>query len=432
MAGHVEVGHLPQHSVTIADRGQKLWLATGAVVCLLSCWYFALTIAPAGLGVSAPTVQQGLMPGWLGCREILHARNPYRSELTNQAEASVYGRALTPGEQQNEHRFAYPVSFAFLFFPIALLPFEEAQIVMLATCLVLSALSVRLWMLRTQFGRLDLLLCSAFTFASYPVILGLQLRQPTLIVASLLALCAYCVRSGRLVWAGFLGGLTASKPHLAIAVLLPLSIWSVASWSARKRFLISLAVTLAALIVSSQLLVPGWVPDWLETVRAYTHYAGARPLLAEMLHGHFVSAAAVLLVAAVVWLGYQFRDSDLLFAISFSVTAFQLLFPFQIYNEALLLPAAIWSLKNAARIRERGQLHVLLFGCAWIALGSEWTACLALAVWNIASPGAAVKLWQLPLVAAWLYPMFLFTALAAFAAASVLARYQPRLNGPQA
>ena len=422
MAGHVEVGRLAQQDLTIASFHPRLWLASGAVLCLLSSWYFALAIAPAGLGSSAPTVQQGLLPGWLGCREILHARNPYRSEVTSQAETYVYGKTLPPGTSENEHRFAYPVSFVFLFFPIAILPFEAAQVLMLAACVVLSALSVGWWATRPKLGPLDLFGVTILTFAAYPVVLGLQLRQPTLIIAALLALCAFCVRSGRLVCAGVLGGLSASKPHLAVAVLLPLLIWSVASWNARKRFFLSLGATVLALFAASELLVPGWVPDWLGTVRAYPHYAGARPLRAEMLGGHFVVTGTVVLLAVVVWLGFEFCDSDLLFAIAFSVAAFQLLFPFQIYNEILLLPAAVWSATNAAYIRERGQLHVLLFGCAWTVLGSGWAATMALAAWDIASPGAGVRLWQLPLLAAWLYPMVLFAALVAFASSSVWAR----------
>jgi len=428
MAGHVEVGHLPRQNLIIAGFRPRLGLAAGALLCLLSSWYFALTIAPAGLGSSAPTVQQGLLPGWLGCRAILRSRNPYRNEVTSQAEVLVYGKRLSPGSQQNEHRFAYPVFFVFLFFPMALLPLDVAQFVMLVGCAVLSALSPRWWSVGLKSGHLDWLSCTLLTFAAYPVVLGLQLRQPTLLIAALLALATFCLRSGKLGWAGILGGLSASKPHLAFAVLLPLSIWSFASWGTRKKFLLSLGATLLALFTASEVLVSGWVWDWLGTLRAYTHYAGARPLLAEVLHGHFVLAAAVLLLAAILWSSFQFCDSDLLFAISFSVAAFQLLFPFQIYNEVLLLPAVLWSAANAARIRARGQLPVLLFGCAWTVLGSGSAAAVTLALGNILAPGSGVKFWQLPLVAAWLYPMLLFVALAMFAASSWMAQRRVTLR----
>ncbi|MGA8877682.1 MAG: hypothetical protein WB555_19240, partial [Candidatus Korobacteraceae bacterium] len=208
--------------------------------------------------------------------------------------------------------------------------------------------------------------------------------------------------------------------------------WAVCSWRIRKAFLISLAASLLGLTLASELAVPGWITPWLSTMRAYSHYAGARPLLADLTHGHFFIPAAPLLIAAVVWVSIEFCSSDLLYSIGFSVAAFQLLFPFQLYNEVLLLPAALWAAMNTDRIRQRGQLPVLVFGCAWIALSSGWMATLMLSLWNIAAPGSGIKLWQLPLVAAWLYPMLLFAAYATFAASCVLARQRAPLARPVA
>src|SRR5664279_1625489 len=72
----------------------------------------------------------------------------------------------------------------------------------------------------------------------------------------------------------------------------------------------------------------------------------------------------------------QWRDSDLLFAIGFSVAAFQLMFPFQIYNEVPLLPAVLWLLLQRRERRRRSQLFTLLLSCLWIVLGSGWTSAL--------------------------------------------------------
>jgi hypothetical protein len=146
-------------------------------------------------GPNAPSVQQGLFPEWFGCREILHHRDPYRPEATRQIELAVFGRTQTESAAPlNQHRFAYPVFFVFLFFPIALLPFGLAEFVALLGCIGLTAASIPSWLKGRQFSNLDKLTFAIFALASYPVVLGLQLRQPTLIVASLLAavllLCA--------------------------------------------------------------------------------------------------------------------------------------------------------------------------------------------------------------------------------------------------
>jgi len=168
-----------------------------------------------------------------------------------------------------------------------------------------------------------------FVFASYPVVLGLQLRQPTLMVAATLAAAYYCVRSERLGLAGILAALSTCKPQLAIAVLLPLSIWSIAQWGARKRFLLAAAGGLGGLLLASELVSRGWITHWMWTLKAYAHYAGSAPPLADLLPGRLVVPGAIILLAAVVGVGCKYRDQDLLYAVSFSIAAFQLLFLFR-------------------------------------------------------------------------------------------------------
>ncbi len=411
-------------AVKLSHRRPQLLFVT-AVLCLLSSWYFAVAIAPAGLGRGAPSVQQGLFPEWFGCREILHHRDPYRSEATRQIELAVYGRTQTPSAAPlNQQRFAYPVFFVFLFLPIALLPFGWAEFVALLGCIGLTIASVPSWLQGRKFSYFDKLTFAILALATYPVVLGLQLRQPTLIIVSLLAAVYFWARSGRLVLAGILGALCASKPQLAIAVLLPLSIWSVAEWRIRKAFLLSLGATLTALLIAAEFAVPGWFAAWLATIRAYSHYAGSRPLLAEILRGYFFLPSAVLLIGAVVWVSFKFHDSDLLFAIGFSAAVFQLLFPFQIYNTVLLLPAALWLTANANHVKVRGQLHNLLYSCTRIVLGAGWASAAGLALANVLVPGSGLMFWQLPLATAYLYP-FAVAACLGVCAVSKLAPAAP-------
>jgi hypothetical protein len=218
-------------------------------------------------------------------------------------------------------------------------------------------------------------------------VLALQLRQPTLIFLSLLAAVYFWVQSGRLVLAGMLAALCAAKPQLAIAVLLPLSIWSVAAWRIRKAFVLSLGATLSVLLIAAEFAVPGWFAEWLATLAAYAHYAGGKPPLADLLCGHFVLPAAALLLGAAVCVSFKFQASDLLFAISFSAAMFQLLFPFQIYNAVLLFPAVLWLIANANTIMARGQLLTLLYSCTWIVLGAGWASAAGLSLSNVLVPG---------------------------------------------
>lgn len=401
----------PAHNVPLSTFCKLALLLT----CLASGYYFAFVIAPAALGAGAPTVRLGLYPEWIGCREILlFHRSPYRPELTTTIQTAVYGCEAAP-KQVNEQRFAYPAYFVFVFLPLALLPFPLAHGVALLGAVALTILSLHLWTLGWDWPKLGFVFALLSLFSTYPVVLGLQLCQPTLLIAGLLAVAVYWARSGRLLWAGILAGLCMSKPHVAIGVLLPLSIWALAEWRDRRRFLIAFGCTLAALLAASEALLPGWVSPWLTTVRAYSHYAGSKPLLLDLLHGHFAVPAITLLLCAVIGVSYRWRESDFLFAMSFSIAAFQLLFPFLLYNEIILLPAVLWLLKNTLRIHAAGQLHALLFYSTWIVLAAGTAACIGLSLSHLVVGGYSPTLWELPLVAAWIYPWTVLMTLSAWA-----------------
>lgn len=387
-----------------------------AVLCLLSGCYFSLVIAPVALGEKAPTVQQGLLPEWLGVREILQRRSPYRQEITDRIQVTIYGSA--PSARVNQQRFAYPVYFAFLFLPLAVVPFSAARILAFAGCMASTIVSVHLWCRWRRWQSATAVIIAMFVFASYPAILGLQLCQPTLLIAGLLAVVVYWACSGQLALAGMLAALCSAKPQLTIAVLLPLSVWAVSRWPVRKRFVIAYGCSISALLLAAEIVVPGWFPQWLMTVRAYSGYAGSKPLLADLLHGHFLGETACLLMMAAIWVSHKFCEVDLLFAIGFSIAVFQLLFPFLLYNEILLLPAALWLMRTPAQVKTAGQLFELLWGCSWALLAVGAAASLGLGASNLIVPGSGLKLWQLPFVTVWLYPWSVLLTLACYAVRS--------------
>ena len=396
---------------------RKLVSLSVVVICLFSSWYFAFFVASAELGTSAPTTLKGLFPEWYGSRQILLGQDPYSAETTKEIQLGISGELGADDHNHNQNRFAYPVFFAFLFSPLAILPFWAAQSLALASCIAATALSVFLW-LPSDGRRFPCWTCGALVFSSYPVMLGLQLRQPTLIVAALLAAVCYCVRTNRLVLAGMLAALSTCKPQLAAAFLLPLSIWSIGNWSDRKRFLIVTFTGLGGLLAASEWVSHGWFTHWVRTLQAYAQYVGTKPLLGDLLGGLFFRPATIVLLGAVVLVSHKYSEQDLMFAVCFSIAAFQLVFPFQIYNQVLLVPVALWLARNASKIRRRGQLHALLYSCSWIVLGGGWAASVGLSLANLLFPGAGLTLWQLPLLTAWLYPFPVFIILAIYACPS--------------
>src|ERR1019366_10180400 len=122
-----------------------------------------------------------------------------------------------------------------------------------------------------RWDRTTVLYC-ALTFSSYPVIYGLQARQPTLLFFGLAVGSFALLRSGRLIPAAMLAALSAGKPQIALPVLLPMLIWTLARWHERKRFAIAFATSLLALLVISSIVSPGWMPEWLDSLRDYSQY----------------------------------------------------------------------------------------------------------------------------------------------------------------
>src|SRR5664280_998176 len=154
--------------------------------------------------------------------------------------------------------------------------------------------------------------------------------------------------------------------------------------------------------------LPGWLTRWWETLHPYAHYAGARPRLIFLFSPGAGWLPSAILVIAVLWISWQWCDSDLLLAIGFSVAAFQLMFPFQIYNEVLLLPAVLWLLLQRRERRRCSQLFTLLLSCLWIVLGNGWTSALGLSVVNLLYPGSAGRFIAFPLLSVWLLPYAVF------------------------
>ena len=229
-----------------------------------------------------------------------------------------------------------------LLLPLSLLPFRVADITLLLLSIAAVALSVP-W-IRGKWDR-KTLLYTILAFASYPIIVGLQMRQPTLFFFGLIVAALALLRSDRTVAAGLLAALAAGKPQIAFPVLLPMFVWALGDWRHRRKFAITVSATSLMLFAASLFMSPGWVPRWLAALREYSTYTYPSIVVEEF--GRFGTSISVLLVislCAVLWL---LRDSDLLSQCALSVAIFAVLIPSHPYNLVLLLIPALWAFDNA-------------------------------------------------------------------------------------
>ena len=184
--------------------------AVGALLAALAMLGYILSIViPHQVATSAAQgVPRGnlsdLYPRWLGTRELLqHGRNPYSAAVTRDIQLGYYGVALTPDSPiKDQQGFAYPLYVVFLLAPLTLFPFSMVQPLFGWALLLLTALSVPLWLraLGWTLPRPALLAAALLAAGSWPALQGWALEQLTLLVAALLAAAAACLAVGDGGW----------------------------------------------------------------------------------------------------------------------------------------------------------------------------------------------------------------------------------------
>src|ERR1700730_14146268 len=267
-----------------------------------------------------------LYPRWLGAREfLLHHRDPSSPEVTREIQKGYSGRALDPDhaadphadephanepktdEPKDQQGFAYPVYVVFLLAPTVRLPFPVVQSSFRWLLLILTMMSVPLWLrvLRWRPPIAVTAILMTLTIGSFPVVQGFKLQQLSLLVGGLIAACAAALVAGYFSLAGFLLAVATIKPQLVVPMAGWLVLWAIGDWKQRWRFVASLCATAAVLFAASEYVLPGWIGRFRDAVAAYRQYTGGAGSLLDVLAtpmlGRVIAAAAVITVTVLCW-----------------------------------------------------------------------------------------------------------------------------------
>jgi hypothetical protein len=299
-----------------------------------------------------PFHQSDLLPRWLGTRLALHGQDPYAEPLLRNVELQA-GAHPQP--------FLYPATIVILLAPLAGLSLEAAQLVFLLIAAPLLALSFLFCMERLQLPahRADRGLVLLLACVSWPVLWGLRMQQPTLLIVPMIFGAWFLLARGRQIAPGILLALATTKPQLVLPLLVWLLIWAVVQ--RRWAFLASFAATLALLLGATERLVPGWLPRWRASLQNYSCNEHAAPALAH-LFGHGAGGFLTVLLAGAaaiaLWSMRRSPARSVRFAVGLSLClALSLcIFPSQglmIYNNILLFPGILLLLfqKPAGKLR---------------------------------------------------------------------------------
>jgi hypothetical protein len=327
-------------------------------------------------------------PIWLTSREgVLRHRDPYSAEMTRQIQIGLFGRTLdagTPAAPQDYRAFAYPAFVDLLFWPSAMLPFSVVRIALAVILAAATAVSVVLWLraFHLRVGTVMLVAFVVLTLSSYVVLEGLFAEQMGLFVGFLLAASLAALVNEKLFLSGSLLALTFIKPQMTALVVAYLLFWSFARWRVRWRFVGGFLFVTALLGVSSLLIWPQWIGEWLRVVFGYRQYA-TPPLLCYLLGkrigprlGPFLIAA--LLVAAVALArrmrhaSPKSREFALTVSLLLAVTTVTLLPGHAVYDQVVLLPGVILIALSWRGFATLSQAFRIVLGMTTLGLLWQW------------------------------------------------------------
>lgn len=403
-----------------------------AVIFAGSMWFYVqhVLIPHQKADAAAHGIPRGnlsdLYPRWLGARELLlHHRDPYSPEITREIQAGYYGRPLDharPFDPTDEQGFAYPVYVVFLLAPTIALPFALVQVGFRWLLIMLTAVTVPLW-LRVLRWRLSVLTTASLivlALGSFPVIQGIKLQQLSLLVHGLITVSVVFLAEGDFAAAGILLALATIKPQLTLPLVAWLLVWALSDWRPRQRFVWGFFGTLAALFGLGELVLPGWIPRFYQAVLAYRRYNHGAASALDLLFTPSVGRA--LTVGILIALVYAFwrqrrvsnRTPEFAWMIGLMLAATITIIPKEApYNQVLLIAPILLVLRCLPPLWHKSGIFRISLAIAALIILWPWLAAFAITVSAVILPATALqRSWALPVYTSLTIPLAVFVMVA--------------------
>ena len=399
-------------------------LALGiAILCAFSMWFYIYRVLiPFQVHDAAEHDRprgnlSDLYPRWLGARELLlHHRDPYSPELTREIQAGYYGRALDssrPKDPKDQQAFAYPVYVVFFLAPTIYLPFTVVQPLFQWLLLFLTLLSVWLWLKAVHWRPNWTVLCASclFSLFNYPAVQGIKRQQISLLVCVLIAAAVTSMMRNRLWISGFFLAAATIKPQLALLPMAWFMLWAVSDFRKRSGLVYGFTAMMSAFLISSEMVLPGWVPRFRGALLAYTHYAdglgSTLDALLTPLVGRFLAALILIGASILLW---RWRRSpagspqfifNTALVLAVTVVVLPMTSP---YNQLLLLPAIFLLIRDWPVLTTSRVLRTVTLICGTVIVW-PWLVSASLALAYVAMPAESVqRAWAVPLYSSFAIP----------------------------
>jgi hypothetical protein len=387
----------------------NLALLLALLVALGTCYYYFDMLLPqarlhvAGNAMAGQYDYGGdFYPIWSTGRELLfHGNSPYTPEMTRNIQTALFGRPMDPRRPTDPpvdfRAFSYPLYADLLAAPLLPLGFDTVRLVLGLLLPLLTVASLVLWLraFHLQISNRTLAVATILLLVSYPVLEGLYAQQAGLLVGAALAMSAASLARGRHALSGTLLALASIKPQMVWLLVLWLLLWAVSDWRERKGFALGFTLTMALLVVLSEVVLPGWLAGWWRSLAGYSRYT--LPPLTQLVLGRFLGilaeSAMLVLAGAICWVTRRLPAAAGGFSLAASLvlTITVLLEPSggAVYDQVVLIPAIIWLGCRKEEIVKGSRLLRSLALAVAVALGWQWLAACGVALISLLWPAWA-------------------------------------------
>jgi len=344
-----------------------------------------------------------LYPRWLGAREmLLHGRDPYGAGVTREIQTGFYGRPLdpqNPSDPTARESFVYPLYVVFLLAPTVTWSFHTVAEVVRWLLLASIACSVPLWMVALKIRPRWPLMIAATLLAlgSYPAVEEYFQQNLTALVIFFLAAAAAAASRNWLTLSGFLLALATVKPDTTGLVILWFLLWVTGNWKQRNRLFWSFTVTMAALLLSTEAMSPGWISRFAAAVREYPAYGTDPNILQVLLRSQVAEFLGLVLIVLLIGICWRWRkaapDSKQFgWALAWVAAVTLVVLPkLAAYNQLLLIPALLVLARGYSRFPSTGFLRRTMTKGAFACQIWQWLAATALSVCSLLFSAARLR-----------------------------------------
>lgn len=323
---------------------------------------------------------------------LLAGGNPYDYRVVSQVLLDVTG-------EMGNNPYYYPPWFAWLFIPLAYLPFQIARAVWMVLNVILWNLG--LWQLGRILGwpkiswqRYALFALSTFSFAW----ITWRYEQAGILVFVLLVLLIMSIQDQNWTWSGIWLALLLIKPNVTFIPVVGISLWLL--HRGHQRVVVVALLTLVVLLTASTLITPGWFqpfleegfgqgltvaldgPDQVVALRINTTFLdwlrtfGMAPQIRAVLYGITICAG----IATFFWAVYRSRSFleliSILLLISYAITPYALQYDFP-----PLVIVLYWSLSRCISSHRIFGIGLILTGFVFSVI--FWQQNISWAYWMV-------------------------------------------------